>query len=68
MRRERAVRGNRMNVWMVVNQFAERLDTGNHAGCHIVAVKHLAVDFDDRQPGSPGQFPKQLAVQSAVNP
>src|SRR3970282_2023473 len=50
-----------------VDQFAKGLDAGNHAGSDIVAVKHLPVDFGDRQPSGAGQFAEQAAVVATVD-
>ena len=53
---------------MEVDQLPECLDTGNHAGCHIVAVQHLPVDSDDGQPSGADELAKQAAVVAVVDP
>ena len=51
---EDAVGGNGKDVGMVVDQIAEGLDAGNHAGGCIATIEHLSIDLDGSLPSGAG--------------
>jgi hypothetical protein len=51
-----------------MDQFAESLDAGNHAGFCVAAAEHLPIDLHSGLPGGASQFAKQTAVVAAVDP
>ena len=53
---------------MKMDQFAKSLDSGDHAGHHVVPLEHAAVDLDHAFPGGAGQLAEQTAVVAAVDP
>ena len=61
VRGEDAVGGNGMDVGMVVDQLAEGLDAGNHAGDDIATIEHLPINLDGGLPSGAGQFAEQTA-------
>jgi hypothetical protein len=54
VRSEDAVGGNGMDVGMVVDQLAEGLDAGNHAGGCIATIEHLSIHLDGGLPSGAG--------------
>ena len=57
-----------MDVGVEMDQFAESLDAGNHAGFCVAAAEHLPIDLHSGLPGGASQFAKQTAVVAAVDP
>ena len=57
-----------MHVRVPVQEFAERLDGGDHAGNHVLPAEQAA-DFGlEARPGAGSKLAQQLAVEAGVQP
>ena len=63
----RAAGDQHMQVWMPVQEFAVRLNGGDHAGHHIVATQQTANFCPDAGPGTASQFSQQPAIKPRVH-
>jgi hypothetical protein len=55
-----------MQVWVPVQEFAVRLDGGDHAGHDIVSAQQTANFCPDAVPGTVSQLSQQPAIKPRV--
>jgi hypothetical protein len=67
-RRERTAGEQSMDVRVPVQEFAERLNGGDHAGLHVVATEQTPDFRLEARPDAGAQLAQQLAIEAAMQP